>query len=159
MTVLDGLEGRDDLIAEFEEKIFVIEVKGKTKSAAEGDAAQLEKWVSTHMAEKSKLPKGLLVVNAYREIPLEERTEDVFPNQMLKFSKQREHCLMSGLQLLCLYLSCNDDALKKRAAIDSIFNCTDVYPDFRGNSWQSVIQFLDSEIAPEIPATSKESSG
>jgi hypothetical protein len=41
-----GEPGRDDVVVEFEGKYAVVEVKGKKGSAAESDAAQLEKWVA-----------------------------------------------------------------------------------------------------------------
>jgi hypothetical protein len=47
-----GEPGRDDVIVEFEGKHAVIEVKGKKSSAAESDAAQLEKWVAGFKEEK-----------------------------------------------------------------------------------------------------------
>ena len=48
------------------------------KSASERNAAQLEKWVAEHTAsvdddEEVEAPKGILVVNAWREQPLPER--------------------------------------------------------------------------------------
>ncbi len=92
--------GRDDWKVSFPEGDAVVEVKGVTKSAAEKQAAQLEKWVATALEETGKSPKGLLVVNTWRDLPIEERTRDDFPSQMLPYSESREHCLITGLQLL-----------------------------------------------------------
>jgi len=99
-----GDPGRDDISIEFDGKPVVAEVKGKKKSGAEEDAAQLEKWVAGFKAEKGVDPKGILLINAYCETPLAERSEPPFPHQMLKYSTQREHCLITTLQLLGLFL-------------------------------------------------------
>lgn len=96
--------GRDDLILKFEDKVYVGEVKGVKGSGAEKHAAQLEKWVSDYIINNGIHPKGILIVNAFKDTPLDERNTDAFPHQMLKHSKQRELCLISGIQLLNLYL-------------------------------------------------------
>lgn len=96
---LSVVRGRSDLRIAMGDQRFVIEVKGTRKSAAEKHAAQLEKWVAEEAA--SGIPaKGVLVVNGWRELPLDQRTEPVFPAQMIDYSTARSHCLISGLQLL-----------------------------------------------------------
>jgi len=50
------------------EQIVIVEVKGQNKSAAEKNAAQLEKWLSTYFAENGVAPKGMLLVNTFRSI-------------------------------------------------------------------------------------------
>lgn len=98
--VKEAEPGRDDWKVRFPEGEAVVEVKGLQGSAGEKDAAQLEKWVASHIEEFGARPKGLLVVNGWRKVPIDQRTEAVFPDQMLKYSKAREHCLVTGLQLL-----------------------------------------------------------
>ena len=101
-VVTDPEPGRDDWKVSFQEGDAVVEVKGVTKSAAEKQAAQLEKWVATALEETGKQPKGLLVVNTWREIMLEDRTKDDFPSQMRPYCESRAHCLVTGLQLLVI---------------------------------------------------------
>jgi hypothetical protein len=101
-VVTDPESGRDDWKVSFPEGNAVVEVKGVTKSAAEKQAAQLEKWVSTTLEETGKQPKGLLVVNTWRETIPENRTREDFPSQMLPYCESRAHCLATGLQLLII---------------------------------------------------------
>lgn len=103
-TILKSKENRDDLIIKYYDEIAVIEIKGVNGSAGENHAAQLEKWVTEYMIDYGVLPKGVLIVNTFREKPLYSRIEKDFPDQMLKFSVRREHCLMTTAQLLELYL-------------------------------------------------------
>jgi hypothetical protein len=102
--ILASVANRDDLIIKYNDQIAVIEVKGVNGSSGEKHAAQLEKWVSEYMIDHGIVPKGILIVNAFRDKPLEERNEKSFPDQMLKFSKGREHCLLTTTQLLELHL-------------------------------------------------------
>lgn len=105
------IDNRDDLILKKENDVIVIEIKGVKSSAAEKYAAQLSKWVATYYAENDVNPKGILLVNAFKDKPLRERNEPAFPNQMLKYCKQQEHLLITTTQLLALYLDFNDGKL------------------------------------------------
>jgi hypothetical protein len=97
--VEEGRPGRSDRIVRLGQQPAVVEIKGLTKSAGEKDAAQLEKWVNEYYLEHSEMPKGILVVNAWRTTPLEKR-KPTFPKQMLKYSESRNHSLISSVQLL-----------------------------------------------------------
>jgi len=140
-----GEPGRDDVIVEFDGMHAVIEVKGKKGSAAESDAAQLEKWVAGFKEEKGADPKGILLVNAYCETPLAERTEPAFPHQMLKYSTQREHCLMTTTQLLGLLLEARAHSERRVDLVNSLFSTVSVYPQFA--DWRT---FLIAP-APAVP--------
>lgn len=115
-------KNRDDLIIKTGSKIAVIEIKGLTKSAAEKNAAQLQKWVSSYHVENDINPKGILIVNTYKNLKLENRTEIDFPNQMLAYSNQMKLCLITGLQLLCMYLDFSSKKLSKKKIIELLFN-------------------------------------
>lgn len=136
-TVIYGEPGRDDLILKYNDKPAVVEVKGKKKSASEADAAQLEKWVSDYLLNNGVRAKGLLIVNAFKEIPLKERVEVLFPVQMQPYSVAREHCLLTGLQLLGLYLDCKDDDQKKHEMIDLMFATNGIFSKYQ--DWTNFI--------------------
>lgn len=93
---------RDDWKVTFPEGNAVVEVKGVSKSAAEKHAAQLEKWVAGEFEETGAAPKGILIVNTWRDIDLSERTEVDFPDQMIPYCESRGHCLITGLQLFLI---------------------------------------------------------
>ena len=122
--------GRSDIIAKYKNTYIVAEIKGVTKSAAEKHAAQLEKWVSQFIEENNKQPKALLIVNAFKDIPVFERTEDVFPNQMLQYSVAREHVLISTTQLLCLYIDIKTNPDKKDELITELLSKVGVYTKY-----------------------------
>ena len=120
-------EKEDFRVAKYEEKDIVIEIKGVRKSAAEKHAAQLEKWASLCFEEQGKLPKALLIVNAFCNSPISERNEDIFPHQMLKYSKARGHALISTTQLLCLYIEVRSNPECKKERIKELISTIGVY--------------------------------
>ncbi|MCF2533704.1 hypothetical protein [Yinghuangia soli] len=101
-TASVGPVARADLLLSLDGQEAVVEVKGVSKSASEKNAAQLEKWVSEETIENGRAPKGILLVNSWRGIPVDARGEDSFPNQMISYSAARGHCLITGLQLLSM---------------------------------------------------------
>ncbi|WP_406122105.1 hypothetical protein [Streptomyces sp. NBC_00989] len=100
--IMDAVEGRADLRVSYGGKVAVVEVKGLAKSAAEKNASQLEKWVSEEISAGEGQPKPILVANTWRERKPDERGEVDFPDQMLKYVRDRNHCLVSGVQLLAM---------------------------------------------------------
>lgn len=126
-TILDTEKGRSDIIAKYGDTGIVAEIKGVSKSAAEKHAAQLEKWVSQYIEENESVPKGLLIVNGFCDVPLTERTEDVFPHQMLKYCEARGHALLTTTQLLCLFIEVQRDPRCKNDRINELLSCVGKY--------------------------------
>ncbi len=129
--IVEAGPGRDDLILKYDDKIAVVEIKGVSKSAAEKHAAQLEKWVSEYYSTHGVHPKGILVINAYYDTPLKDRNNPAFPDQMLGYSKRRGHCLLTGIQLLSMFLDCREDQEKKDEIINRMFSTEGVFEDDR----------------------------
>lgn len=121
---------RTDIICKYKGLPVVFEIKGLTKSAGERNAAQLEKWISEYHVQTGIKPKGVLLVNAFRNKPLIERTELVFPEQMLKYSTSREHCLISAVQFLCLFIECKTNKKDKDKIIKDFLETVGVYNKF-----------------------------
>lgn len=96
--------GRDDLIIKSDDQIAVIEIKGVKGSASEQNATQLMKWVNNYHHVNNVGPKGILIVNAFKDIEPNKRKEEAFPHQMLAYSNRMQFCLMTTYQLLGLYL-------------------------------------------------------
>ncbi|MEQ8469866.1 MAG: hypothetical protein RIC35_01695 [Marinoscillum sp.] len=115
-------KNRDDLIIKFNEYVAVVEIKGTSKSSGEKHSAQLQKWVSDYHINKDYNPKGILIVNTYKNIPIENRTEKDFPDQMMKYVSQMEHCLISGLQLFALYEDFKGGKISQEKVLELLFN-------------------------------------
>ena len=130
-VLLEAEKGRSDIVAKYGENAIVAEVKGVTKSAAEKHAAQLEKWVAQYVEENGALPKGILIVNGYCDTPLNERLEEVFPQQMLKYCVARGHVLLTSTQLLCLYIEICKNPVCKEERITELLSCVGKYERYR----------------------------
>lgn len=128
--VKKGELGRDDLIISKGERIAVVEIKGVKKSAAEKHAAQLEKWSATYFENNDVIPKPILVVNAFNETRLELRNENPFPNQMLTYSNARNHCLITTIQLLGMWLASKANPEKLDVLTDHLFETVGVFQNF-----------------------------
>jgi hypothetical protein len=129
-SVEPGAEGRDDLILKYGEKIAVVEIKGVSKSASEKHAAQLEKWVAEYVTSHDVNPKGILIVNAYCNTPLHARNEPAFPEQMVSYATNREHCLITTTQLLSFYLSVISKPEGREQLINDLFDTKGVFKKF-----------------------------
>lgn len=128
---------RTDVIAKYNDVDIVMEIKGLTKSATETYATQLVKWAMTFKEKENRTPKSILVVNAFREIPLAQRTEATFPDQMLEFSISQKQCLISTIQLLCLFIEITDNPDCKDECIKELLNTVGVY-----NRYKDYTQFI-----------------
>lgn len=129
-TMKETVVGRSDVIANYNSRAVVAEVKGLTGSAAEKHAAQLEKWVSEYIEATDEEPKALLIVNAFCETPLHKRTKKVFPDQMLRYCRAREQCLISTTQLLCLFIDIQNNPETKEEKICELLDTVGVYEKY-----------------------------
>lgn len=142
--ILEAEKGRSDVIAKYKAIDVVAEIKGVTKSAAEKHSAQLEKWVSNFILKTERQPKALLIVNGFCETPLDERTEDVFPAQMLLYASSRNHILLSSVQLLCLYIETKNTPSIKEERIQELLSTVGIYARYK-----NPLEFIRKENAAE----------
>lgn len=140
-----GAPGRADLVARAGKRVAVLEVKGLSKSAKERDAAQLEKWVVEHHLAEGNQPKGILVVNAYAQTPLGKRSGSAFPEQMLKYARDKGFCLVTGLQLLGAWLDAEESPRRKAGLRKSILDCVGVYSEHA--DWTAFVESCASELS------------
>ncbi len=139
--VTEPAPNRDDWLAEFPGVDAVVEVKGVAKSGAEKHAAQLEKWVAGRFEKTGNSPKGILVVNAWRDVPLPERTADAFPDQMVTYSSSRGHCLITGLQLIVIREDIERDPTRAEHWRNLILNTSGRLEG--ADDWRAVITVAD----------------
>jgi hypothetical protein len=140
-TILPKKNGRDDIILEYNSKVAVVEIKGVKGSAAEKQAAQLNKWVANYYADFEIEPKGILIINAYKDEELINRKfEEIFPNQMLDFCTRMKFCLITTTQLLGLYFDIKNNPDKKNALIDTLFSTIGIYENYK--NWSDYIEVI-----------------
>lgn len=143
-SVFETEQGRSDIIAQYKDTDIVAEIKGVTKSAAEKHSAQLEKWAALFNEEHEHAPKAILIVNGFCDTPLQNRTEEVFPAQMLKYAIAREHLLLTTTQLLCLYIDVTQNPKRKDERIEELLSTNGLYA--RYNNYADFISLTESEV-------------
>lgn len=121
---------RSDINLKYKDKYFVCEVKGLSKSAAERNANQLQKWETEFFEDFEIHPKQILIVNGFRNVPLKDRNEDVFPTQMLEYATKKEQCLITTIQLLCIYLHWLDDHSILDEILEKIYNTNGIFLEY-----------------------------
>jgi hypothetical protein len=102
MIVEPGPPMRADFIGTWNGKTFVIEVQGVKKTAKEDHFRSLMMWVGEIGIERQVDPKGLLIVNAFRDTPPPNRTQSAWPSNVASKCLQHGFCALTGLQLLRL---------------------------------------------------------
>ena len=140
LDIQQAAPDQSGLTATYHGQVILIDIKGaEHKGATELDGVKLEKRAAKYYEEHQQHAKTLLIVNGYAGLPLSQRTEAVFPNELVKYSTQREHSLISGLQLLCLYSEAARNPEKAAEFLNRLLENIGVYPDYEGNSWQKII--------------------
>lgn len=126
----DGKMGREDVIFELGNKSFVSEVKGLKKSAAERHLNQLNSKKGQYEFEIKKKTKGVLIVNAWRDLPIENRGSNdhpIFPDQISSVTKMWEFALLTTQQLFVAYCKKLDGKFDNENFINELFDTVGVF--------------------------------
>jgi hypothetical protein len=119
----DGKIGREDLVFIHKNNHYVIEVKGATKSASKEHVKQLVSHIAEYKNENEVEPKGILLINPWRKLPIEERnTNDKpnFPNEIMNLVNISNLTLMTTQQLFVAYCEKLDNKFDLENFINSI---------------------------------------
>lgn len=96
----------DEFIIEVGTKEALIEVKGNTKSVKKEDIAQLIVDLGQHLKDTGEEIKGILIGNAWRLSPLEDReSKPVFTKETIQAANNHNIGLISTVELFKAYCS------------------------------------------------------
>lgn len=115
-----------DIIIKHDEFIGVLEIKGVKGSAAKSHVRQLENWVNNYSITNNQDAKGILIINAYKYLPVNERVEISFPPDMVTFSIQRDHCLLLTVDLVNIYIDFEEKLININEIIILLKGCVGV---------------------------------
>lgn len=114
-----GPKGGADIIIEYGGRRAAIEVKGVSGTANKTHVRQLVEWVMEAAGDDDEdEPKGILVINTEWKKPLNERSNEPFPDNVKKFANKQELCLMTGWQLFVIL----DQVQQGKAVVEDIAN-------------------------------------
>jgi hypothetical protein len=113
----------DEFIINVGGRRALVEVKGNTKSISKKDLAQLITDLGEHLKATDEEVHGILVGNAWRLLPLEERGTDdkpVFPKNVIKIAENHNIGLISTAELFKAYCKVLGNAQHREDVIDKI---------------------------------------
>ncbi len=144
LKVEPGPKKRVDRIATYEDRKFAIEVQGVKKGAKEDHARALIVWVQEVAIEDKKEPKGLLVINAYRDTLLAERgAKNLWPGVVIELCERQEFCAMTSIQLLGLYLDAKANDTKREELIERMFSTEGLFKGYE--DWTKFLAPIESK--------------
>lgn len=92
----------DEFIINVEGTKILAEVKGNTKSISKSDLGQLITDLGEHLKITGDEIDGILIGNAWRLLPIEDRNtpdKPVFPDNVIKIAERRNVSLLSTTDL------------------------------------------------------------
>jgi hypothetical protein len=129
LNIQDGKQGREDLIFVFRDKHYLIEVKGCEKSTNKGHIKQVGSHKTEYKHDNEEDVKGILLINAWRKLPLEDRnTNDklIFPNEIMKLVKLSNIALMTTQQLFAAYCQNLEENFELNAFVENLKNTSGI---------------------------------
>ncbi|HEY9712330.1 MAG TPA: hypothetical protein V6C72_02605, partial [Chroococcales cyanobacterium] len=105
----------EELLLSTDKPDIMARVTRSTSQAKRSDLVELSASIVNHWGEYEVEPKGLLVACTWANRPPSERIEPDYPDTLVDFAKKKNMCLMTTMQLLCMYL---DLELGKETADD-----------------------------------------
>jgi len=127
---MPGPRQREDVVIKAgKNTIALLMVKGTRSSAQEGDATQLDKWVSGIFEAEHREPKGILLVNAFQDKDPRER-EKAFSNLMIPYCEKREFCLLTTAQLFNMYCEIKRGNITGDEILNELMSCVGVYEKY-----------------------------
>lgn len=131
--VSGGGGNRVDRIIKLGEKPIVVEIKGVKGSAAEKNVMQVVKWQVEFMNEyeTDTPPKGILIINTFREKDLADRTEVDFPDQISKMVNAHDICLLTAGQLFSMWYSVKNGSINPEQVSSLLYETVGQVHGFR----------------------------
>jgi hypothetical protein len=124
--VLPSDLAEEDFIIEFEENRAIVEVKGNTKSISLADLSQLGRYREEYRIQRGEEIKGVLLGNAWRLLPLDERGDanrPIFPEQnVVPYAVSRDIALVSTVELFQAYCAFLDGVVKGSDVLRRLFD-------------------------------------
>lgn len=103
----------------------IFEIKGRSGPVKLSDIRQLQNWTSDAIADEGWEGKGILVVNAFADEPVENRG-DPFPANSLKAAQRFDQSLLTSVQLFAALVSQQMGQFDPRPFWDAVFNAVGV---------------------------------
>lgn len=137
MTVEAGKPKRVDRVGLWQKHVFAIEVQGVKNSAAEDHARSLMMWCQEVALEKKQEPKGLLVVNGFRETDVQQRKKDIWPDKVVEICERYKFCAITSMQLMALLFTKRQEPHRADELLQALLDTNGVFAGY--DDWQTFL--------------------
>lgn len=120
---------KEEYVIGHEKKVGIIECKGNEKSIKRNDFRQLLDYLKEYEIDYERNHKGILIGNAWRLKPLEERDRSetpIFPNDVIRIATKQEIALVSTIDLFNVFCKFLERRIKAKDIVKKIFNAKGV---------------------------------
>lgn len=173
LQVVEGPHSRADLLATNGKRLFAIETNALDGCARESNVTQASRWAADvdstlwlaaderdsdllgYAEQIAKLNfetqddpncKGIAVIGTFRKIPLDQRTEEDFPDPVMRMLNRSKVCAMTGLELLGVCLRSRQHAELRSAFQEALFTTDGVLE--MSNGWISFLTVASEQGTP-----------
>jgi hypothetical protein len=101
-----------------------------TSQVKRSDLAQLAESIITYWGEHETEPKGILVASTWANRPPTERNEPDYTDALADFAQKKSLCLMTTMQLLCIYRDLESGRISSSDLKESILATSGRLPGF-----------------------------
>jgi hypothetical protein len=176
LKVVDGPHPRADLLATNGKRLFAIETEGLDGCARESNVTQASRWAADvdstlwlaaderesdllgYAEQIAKLNieiqddpdqycKGIAVIGTFRKIPLDQRTEQDFPEPVMRMLNRSKVCAMTGLELFSVCVRSRGHAELRSAFQEALFTTDGVFE--MSNGWLSFLTSASAQGTPD----------
>jgi len=116
---------KEEYVIGYEKKVGIIECKGNKKSIKRNDFRQLLDYLKEYEIDYESKHKGILIGNAWRLKPLEERDRSetpIFPDDVIKIATKQEIALVSTIDLFNVFCKFLEGRIKAKDIVKKIFS-------------------------------------
>lgn len=123
LTMERGKRGHADLTGRCTDLFFAFEVQGVVKGAKADHVRSTIQWVQDIAMETGNEPKGVYIVNAYRDIEPRARLENPWSGDIPHVSKKYGICTLTTSQLFAAHIALREGIITAEQFLNSIATC------------------------------------
>lgn len=116
----------EEFIIEYRSEEYLVECKGIGKSVARSHVVQLLGYIAKYEEETGKTGKGILFGNAWKEIPVAERDQPFFPDNVIASAKSNDIALVSSVSFFHVFCKFLAGEIAGEKILDAIVNSSGV---------------------------------
>lgn len=116
----------EEFIIEYGGEEYLVECKGIGKSVARSHVVQLLGYIAKYEEDTGKTGKGILFGNAWKDIPVAERDQSFFPDNVIVSAKSNDIALVSSVEFFLAFCKFLAGEIAGEKILDAIVSSSGV---------------------------------